>query len=139
MCFIKEVNKLEYEVEKIYSDNPYMDELIYYTKQLALGTILKNEQEALNKETTESLRKADLFMASYEGHAPFELFDRFPAEVLLNAGCEPTFIPSYIRDKNKIPESKRDIVTEKMRLWYVENYEEKNGLHKKAWNVWCCG
>ena len=43
------------EVDKTYSDNPFVDELIYYSKILSLNCVIKDEEEALANETKESL------------------------------------------------------------------------------------
>ena len=95
---------MSYTVSKIYTDNPYVDELVYYTKTLALGTVLKNEQQALAHETYQTVKKSDIYITSVEGTAKFEFFDRFPEEVLEKAGCNAAMIPTYAKDKNQIPE-----------------------------------
>ena len=122
--------QLSYNVTKIYTDNPYVDEIVYYTKILALGTILKNEQEAFKYETFEIIKESDLYKISYEGHAKFEMFDYFPEEVLEAAGCNVAMIPTYTKDKNKIPEARRDLVTKAMMQYYVEHYEEHNNYYR---------
>jgi hypothetical protein len=122
--------QLSYNVTKIYTDNPYVDEIVYYTKILALGTILKNEQEAFKYETFEIIKESDLYKISYEGHAKFEMFDYFPDEVLEAAGCNVAMIPTYTKDKNKIPEARRDLVTKAMMQYYVEHYEEHNNYYR---------
>ena len=41
------------QVDKTYSDNPFVDELIYYSKILALNSVIKDEEEALENETVD--------------------------------------------------------------------------------------
>ena len=60
---------------KVYTDNPFVDELIYYVKQIAPNCIIKNEQRADSCETVESLKAADLYIACCEKRADFNLFD----------------------------------------------------------------
>lgn len=121
---------MSYEVQRIYTDNPFVDELVYYTKLLSIGTILKNEQQALKYETLETLKKYDIFRLSKEGKAKFDLFDSYPAEVLQKAGCNIALIPDYINDKNKIPESRRNSVVNNMMEYYIDNYIETNDYYR---------
>ena len=69
-------------VEKSISDNPFVDNLMYYAKFLALNCNVKDEEEALKYETVESLRDGDIYIACYEGKANYEMFTRIPAEIL---------------------------------------------------------
>ena len=70
------------EVDKTYSDNPFVDELIYYSKFLALNAVIKDEEEALENETVESLHNGETYIACIEGKARFEMFSKFPEEIL---------------------------------------------------------
>ena len=70
------------EVEKIQTENPFTDNLIYYTKYIALNSVVKDLDEANNNETLESIKAGDILIACIEGHAVFEMFTYFPAEIL---------------------------------------------------------
>ena len=70
------------EVDKTYSDNPFVDELIYYSKILSLNCVIKDEEEALANETKESLHAGQTYIACVEGRAKFEMFESFPEEIL---------------------------------------------------------
>jgi hypothetical protein len=70
------------EVDKTYSDNPFVDELIYYSKYIALNCVIKDEEEALDNETVESLKAGQTYIACVEGSARFDMFDSFPEEIL---------------------------------------------------------
>ena len=72
------------DVEKIYTDNPFVDNLLYYSKFIALNSVIKDEEEALKNETTESLKAGNIYLSCYEGHSVFEMFDDFPQEILKN-------------------------------------------------------
>ena len=71
-----------YTVEKIHTDNPFTDNLIYYTKFIALNSVVKDLDEALANETPESLHNGDVYISCVEGHATYEMFTYFPEEVL---------------------------------------------------------
>lgn len=70
------------EVEKVYSDNPFVDEAIYYSKLLALNCVVKDKDEALESETPDSLKAGDAYIACIEGYANYEMFSSFPQEIL---------------------------------------------------------
>ena len=102
-------------IVKTYSDNPFVDELVYYVKLLATNCVIKNEQDALNEETLESSRAADVYIACVENRAIFELLD-FPSEVLIKTGISGDLYEDCLKDKNAIPDNLREIA-----LLRVEN------------------
>lgn len=124
-----------YKVDKIYTESPYVDEIVYYTKLLAVNTIIKNEQEALNNETLESLKNASMFIQCKEDTISFELIDSFPAEVLESSGIPAGDIEACIANKDEIPESKRDLAVEKMKAYIIENYEELNEYYRRITGI----
>ena len=65
---------MPFEVSKIYTENPYVDEMVYYTKIIAMGTVLKMQQQADNCETLESLKRAGIYISAIEGTATLDLF-----------------------------------------------------------------
>lgn len=70
------------EVDKVYSDNPFVDEMIYYCKIIALNSVVKDEEEALKSETPTSLHNGDTYIACVEKRANYEMFSSFPQEIL---------------------------------------------------------
>jgi hypothetical protein len=46
----------------IVTSNQFMDKLVQYLKELSLGTIIKNEEEANRYETLASAKDSDLFL-----------------------------------------------------------------------------
>lgn len=115
---------------KIYTENPFVDELIYYVKQIGPGCIVKNETEADKHETLESLKAADLYLACYEGRAKFAYFDSFPREVIRTAKVPEQLLDSCVKDKYNIPTSYRDAVVSEMMTYYVENYVDGNDYYR---------
>ena len=59
-----------YEPKMIYSDNPYIDAVVYYTKYLIVHSIIKDEEEALENdkkiETVKVTRTDDEIQVSLE-------------------------------------------------------------------------
>ena len=73
------------EIKKVYSDNPYVDEMVYYTMQLGLNTTLKLQQQADAAETLEIIEAADIYIACIEGNVVISQFKEFPYEALTSA------------------------------------------------------
>ena len=70
------------DVEKTITDNPFVDNLIYYSKFLALNSTIKDEKEALANETPETLKAGEIYIACVEGRTNYELFPSIPAEII---------------------------------------------------------
>ena len=86
-----------YEVNKTYTDNPFVDLLLYYSKILAFGAVIKNQQNAENEETAESMSNGDILIACVEGTEIFDLFD-YDEEELRQVGInDQRVIDDYIR------------------------------------------
>lgn len=59
--------KHNYDIKMSYTDNPYIDLLVYHTKCMALNCIVKNENEALKYETLESRQESNKLIAFKQG------------------------------------------------------------------------
>ena len=68
--------------EKTYTDNPFVDNIIYYAKLMAMNCTIKDEEEALNNETKESLEDGDILIACIENTCFYEMFKKIPKEIL---------------------------------------------------------
>ena len=102
------------EVEKIYTDNPFTDNLIYYAKFLALNCTIKNEEKALANESAESARNGNILIASINGTSRYETYDKFPIELLQKYINQKTNLDIYVEDLdalhahlNSLPMAKR--------------------------------
>ena len=122
---------LSFEIKKIYTDNPYVDEMVYYTKLMGLDTVLKLQNLADSCETVESLKRADLYIACMEGTAIFEIFPNVSVSALQSAGIiAPELVNRCLIDKNNVPLDKRNAVTKALVTEYIENYEELNMYYR---------
>lgn len=121
---------MAYKIEQVYTENPYVDVLVYNTKLLGIDTVLKMKDVADANETEESLYNADRLIASIEGTATWGLFDSFPEEVLRKSGLTGSVLAASLLSKESIPTSYRDTVVSNMRIWYADNYEELNNYYR---------
>lgn len=71
-----------YEPKITNTYNPYIDNLVYYTKIFALDTVLKDMNAAIEHETLETIRLSDIYIHCIEHTAIFDYFEAFPAEVI---------------------------------------------------------
>ena len=85
----------DYIIEKTYSDNPFVDDLLYYIKQLAFGCVIKNEQSAEADESLESAKQADFLIMCTEGNIRYELFN-YTVEQLVEAGVKESLAISIV-------------------------------------------
>lgn len=68
--------------EKTITDNPFVDNILYYSKLMALNCTVKDEDEALSYETAESLRRRELLISSVEKTSIYEVYPTIPKEIL---------------------------------------------------------
>ena len=68
--------------DKIITDNAFVDNVLYYSKLIALNCTVKDEEEALSQETVESLRRRELLISSVEKTSTYEVYKSIPKEVL---------------------------------------------------------
>lgn len=114
----------------VYTENPYVDIIVYYTKLLGIDTVLKMQKQAQAHETLESLKNADMLIACTEGTAVFELFDGFSEEVLRKSGLIGLPLAQALVNPNSIPQSMRKTVLENAKQEFIKNYEEKNDYYR---------
>ena len=122
---------LNNDTGKVYTDNPFVDELVYYVKKLAPGCIIKMDEQATANETLESMKESDLYISCYEGRASFILFDSFPREVIRMAKVPEQILDDCAKNKYNIPEKYRDAVVDLMEEYYIKNYVEKNNYYRR--------
>lgn len=117
--------------DKIYTDNPMMDELIHNTKLILQGIILKDQEEADNCETADSIRESDIYVSILSGNKNWNMF-HYNEEVL---SLIPEFteeeIEKYSIDNDAIPMEYRDRILDIACELFLANYEELNNYYRK--------
>ena len=121
---------MSFEIQKVYTENPYVDEMVYYTRLMSMDTVLKMEEEALKNETMESLKNGNLLISCVEGTAIFEEFKYVSVDILAKAGYKIDQMEEYLRDIKKIPQDKRKEITKLLREDFINNYEEMNPYYR---------
>ena len=122
-------------IVKQYTDNPFMDTLIYNVKKLAYTCILKNEAEALENETADSLTKSEMFLYASKNAADFNLYTSvFTEEMLLKVGIPAYYTKSCLKNPSIIltefPMFEEDLI-KLARQEILDKYVEQNNYYRK--------
>lgn len=134
--------------DRIETDNPLLDEVIYAAKLIMKSCVLKDEETANNMETVESLRNWETYRAIKENRARIYMFD------IDETDMKAAGIPDSEEDKNKeiryiIDEfiydmnGLKDYCIENNKTYYddllnhlikcfIKNYEEENEYYRQV-------
>lgn len=113
----------------MYTENPFVDSLLYCVKLLAFGSIIKSSEKADTAETENSIIQSDLYIASIENRGVFDLFT-YTEKILSKSSLPKANMSDYLRDKYLIPEAYRDEVTALAMASTIENYNEENEYYR---------
>ena len=124
------------EIQKVITDNPLIDELVYYSKLLASETLLKLEDKAIENETLESLKASDIMIACEEGKASLYLFD-YTKEDLASVGISTSDpnLQTYLTKSDKIPSPYRERLLSNLVEKFKNNYEEQNNYYRTLYGM----
>ena len=112
---------------KIYTDAALLDEIVYNTKIILNGIVVKNEKLALQYETSSSMNLAEIrFMCRY-GSITFLTFP-WTFEILTTYGYSPADAIEYLKDLTKVPEEDRDDLLAFGVQYFMDNYIERRKL-----------
>ena len=115
---------------KVYTDHPMMDEVCFNCKKILNGIVIKNDVLALNCETEESLREAEIFYIQEEnGYVPFSIYP-FTIDELIAFGYNDINAKIYSEDRSRIPESDRSSLTDFVNNNFKNTFEEKNNYYR---------
>lgn len=84
--------------DKTYTENPFVDNIIYYAKFIGMNCAIKDMDEAIANETKESLEAATTYIACIEGNATYEMFSKIPKEILQNYITPASNLDIYAKD-----------------------------------------
>lgn len=126
---------MSFKIDQVYTENPFVDIIVYNAKLLGINTILKMKDVADNNETAESLANAEMYIACMEGTYIWSLFDEFSEDVLRKSGLTGASLIEAIIDKETIPINMRKTVMDNAALEYIENYEELNNYYRMLYGL----
>ena len=116
---------------KVFTDNPLLDEIVYNCRQLAMYTTLKDTDRADKEETLESLKAGDLLVAICQGRVDFDFFS-YDYDFLQTVGIPWTEdeLNYYAEHNDEIPQGYRPLIMSMAAQAYKENYNELNNYYR---------
>lgn len=129
------MSKLE---DKVLTDNPLLDEIIWNINTLARNCIIKDQDEADNYETKESLYYGDLYL-EIKDYGP--IFDRFTYNVEtltefydyknnVDRFADPNRMHVYAKNNKLIPMEDRKNLAKFAGNKFIETYVERNEYYR---------
>lgn len=117
-------------ITKKYSDSPYVDNIVYYTKLLAMGAIVKNQTEADDNESRRSMYMGDLYCRCKENTATYDMF-KYTDNMLRQIGVPDRLKTKCKTDPDAIPKELRNDALTVAKAHFLANYEEENAYYRK--------
>ena len=133
--------------EKTVSENPFMDNILYYAKYLTLNCTVKDQEEALKYETKESLELAEVYIACIENRATYDIYPKIPKEILENYIALSTNLDLYAKNPEwlkahmaSFPVAKRNAMINRLsklaRTTYIDHYDMMTGYINTIGTDW---
>lgn len=117
--------------EKVLTDTPMLDEIVYNCKYMINdGIVLKDSEEADDNETESSMVRSDLYLASIEGFSTFLMYEYDESDIAAIPNLTNKEIIEWAANKDLVPNDYRDILLKNKRKSYIENYEEENEYYR---------
>ena len=151
---------LRFSNDLLNTENPFIDLLMTNLKILAFNCVIKNEYDANEAETEESLKNSSIYISCLEDKAHIELFDKIPINFLQQVGMPQAQIDLYVNngyDQYYIPKDQIWDYTEGvykpsgttyeadlkplLQEWYIKKYEnnhyegELNNYYRKLLGI----
>lgn len=119
------------EENKVLTDNPLLDEIVWNAKMLARGVVLKDQTEADKYETLETIQNGDMLIAINQYNIQFERF-LYTEELLQKIpGISNEQIIAWSRDNSLIPREMQPILVRYAIENFTNNYVEKNNYYRR--------
>lgn len=115
---------------KLYTDNPMLDELVYCAKEMIKDIILKDQEEADNSETDDSLLLGEIYIAIIDGYSNFNMFKYDEAMLSKIPEFTITQIKDYAVDNSLIPNEYRDELLDISCKSFMDEFEEQNNYYR---------
>lgn len=118
--------------KKIMTDNPLVDEVVYYLKRLVTESVIKDGEQADNNETLESLRNYSRYEECVENRESFFNFEYTPEDFkqILGDNYDYYSITKFLGNNKNIPVKYRKALTENKKKYYLNNYLELNNYYR---------
>ena len=117
--------------DRLETENPLLDEILYNVKLMIKSCILKNEYEADNVETNESKVNGEKYILAYENRCTYIMFDDYEVSDFRNAGIiNDRFINYYLNNPDEIDNNLKDRLLKARVKRFIDEYEELNPYYR---------
>ena len=117
-------------ISRLFTDNPFIDSLLYYVKYLACNSVVKLEFEADRYETASSANNGDTYISAYEGRAIFESFKYIESDYNSIGIMDKEEIRGYMKDQDSVPLKYRDLLLKVGKKRFMDEYDEQNNYYR---------
>lgn len=121
------------DIEKVLTDASLIDEIIYETKQILRGIVVKDQERADNAETLQSLREADLYHDIQMGTDIFTNYEYTYDIFMKIPSMTPDRAIMYARKQLPIPEGLKPELQRLARNKWLSEYEDTNNYYRELW------
>ena len=116
---------------RVATQNPLMDDIVYYTKIILEGIVLKNGEAADNNETEDSVTQSDYYIAIKNGTMRLNYYESVDLyKYLIAYGYSEQDALEYSKDPSLIPLTEVESVLEFCNNTFVDNYVEQNNYYR---------
>ena len=114
---------------KVYTEHPLLDEIVYNCKLIVKDLVIKNEELGNRYESEESIANYECGLRIKDGTVKFSNFP-LSKEALESMGCTSDEIVYWLKDREYIPEDRREEVMEYCNTYFMDHYEELNKYYR---------
>ena len=119
------------DIDRVYTETPLIDEIVYQVKGMIYdGIVLKDEDEANNNETLNSIKLADRYAAIVEGTDKFELWTYEYNTLMKIPHITRQMAILYAKNNSLIDEKTRPLLLKIKQEEFLESYEEQNNYYR---------
>lgn len=120
---------------KVLTENPLLDEIVWNIQSLARSSVLKDQDEADKYEDLESIQNGDMLLAIKSNRVQFDRF--YYGKDLLSElpNISTDQIEEYANDNKKIPVELRSTLLSMACNIFLTNFVEKNNYYRKLHGV----
>lgn len=119
------------DVERIYTETPLIDEIVYQIKGMIMdGIVLKDIEEANNNETLYSIKMSDKYADIVEGKDKYELWEYDYDTIIKLPSITKEMAIMYAMNNALIDDASKPLLLKYKQEEFMETYEEQNNYYR---------
>ena len=119
------------DVERIYTETPLIDEIVYQIKGMIIdGIVLKDIEEANNNETLYSIKMSDKYADIVEGKDKYELWEYDYDTIIKLPSITKEMAIMYAMNNALIDDASKPLLLKYKQEEFMETYEEQNNYYR---------